>query len=32
MPDTTSADLGPRKVLARYQRAMLDKSADDLDA
>ncbi|MFR9793811.1 nuclear transport factor 2 family protein [Streptomyces sp. MB22_4] len=30
MPDTTSADLGPREVLARYQRAMLDKSADDL--
>ncbi|MEU6541646.1 nuclear transport factor 2 family protein [Streptomyces sp. NPDC047000] len=30
MPDTTSADLGPREVLARYQQAMLDKSADDL--
>lgn len=30
MPDTASADLGPREVLARYQRAMLDKSADDL--
>jgi ketosteroid isomerase-like protein len=30
MPDTTSANLGPREVLARYQRAMLDKSADDL--
>ncbi|MET8799543.1 nuclear transport factor 2 family protein [Nocardia sp. NPDC004568] len=30
MPDTTSADLGPREILARYQRAMLDKSADDL--
>ncbi|MEU8034116.1 hypothetical protein AB0C13_36915 [Streptomyces sp. NPDC049099] len=24
------ADLGPRKALARYRRAMLDKSADDL--
>ncbi|MFF1906936.1 nuclear transport factor 2 family protein [Kitasatospora sp. NPDC058218] len=30
MPDTTSAKPGPREVLARYQRAMLDKSADDL--
>ncbi|WP_326806535.1 nuclear transport factor 2 family protein [Streptomyces sp. NBC_01186] len=30
MPDTTSADPGPREVLARYQQAMLDKSADDL--
>ncbi|MFI1709317.1 nuclear transport factor 2 family protein [Streptomyces griseoruber] len=30
MPDTTSANLGPRDVLARYHRAMLDKSADDL--
>ncbi|MES4893374.1 nuclear transport factor 2 family protein [Streptomyces sp. NPDC096012] len=30
MPDTTSANLGPREVLARYQQAMLDKSADDL--
>ncbi|MFJ6214845.1 nuclear transport factor 2 family protein [Streptomyces sp. NPDC092296] len=30
MPDTTSASPGPREVLARYQRAMLDKSADDL--
>lgn len=30
MSDTTSANLGPREVLARYQRAMLDKSADDL--
>ncbi|MDQ0681224.1 putative Zn-dependent protease with MMP-like domain [Streptomyces achromogenes] len=30
MPDTTSADLGPREVLARYQQAMLDKCADDL--
>ncbi|MGC4998766.1 MULTISPECIES: nuclear transport factor 2 family protein [unclassified Streptomyces] len=30
MPDTTSADLSPRDVLARYHRAMLDKSADDL--
>ncbi|WP_405741356.1 nuclear transport factor 2 family protein [Streptomyces sp. NBC_01525] len=30
MPDTTSAHLGPHEVLARYQRAMLDKSADDL--
>ncbi|MFB7590173.1 nuclear transport factor 2 family protein [Streptomyces sp. NPDC056169] len=30
MPDTTSATPGPREVLARYQRAMLDKSADDL--
>jgi uncharacterized protein len=30
MPDTTSAVLGPREVLARYQRAMLDMSADDL--
>ncbi|GAA3485639.1 nuclear transport factor 2 family protein [Streptomyces yanii] len=30
MPDTTSADLGPRDVLARFHRAMLDKSADDL--
>ncbi|MEU2780190.1 hypothetical protein ABZ646_47280, partial [Streptomyces sp. NPDC007162] len=30
MPDPTSANLGPREVLARYQRAMLDKSADDL--
>ncbi|MEU9111376.1 nuclear transport factor 2 family protein [Streptomyces sp. NPDC048483] len=30
MPDTISANLGPREVLARYQRAMLDKSADDL--
>ncbi|MEF9887127.1 nuclear transport factor 2 family protein [Streptomyces sp. P9-A4] len=31
MPDdTTSANLGPREVLARFQRAMLDKSADDL--
>src|SRR5262245_59464302 len=25
-----SAGLGPREVLARYRRAMLDKSADDL--
>ena len=30
MPDTTSASPGPREILARYQRAMLDKSADDL--
>ncbi|KQX54704.1 MULTISPECIES: nuclear transport factor 2 family protein [unclassified Streptomyces] len=30
MPDTASDDLGPRAILARYQRAMLDKSADDL--
>ncbi|MEV7930113.1 nuclear transport factor 2 family protein [Kitasatospora sp. NPDC088779] len=30
MSDTTSAGPGPREVLARYQRAMLDKSADDL--
>ncbi|MFJ6134324.1 nuclear transport factor 2 family protein [Kitasatospora sp. NPDC092286] len=30
MPDTTSTSPGPREVLARYQRAMLDKSADDL--
>ena len=31
MPETTSAsNLGPREVLARYQRAMLDMSADDL--
>ncbi|MFF7073889.1 nuclear transport factor 2 family protein [Streptomyces pseudovenezuelae] len=30
MPDTASTDLKPREVLARYQRAMLDKSADDL--
>ncbi|WP_329416816.1 nuclear transport factor 2 family protein [Streptomyces sp. NBC_00704] len=30
MPETTSANLGPREVLARYQQAMLDKSADDL--
>ncbi|MER8104930.1 nuclear transport factor 2 family protein [Kitasatospora sp. NPDC094016] len=30
MPDTTPASPGPREVLARYQRAMLDKSADDL--
>ncbi|MEB8336010.1 nuclear transport factor 2 family protein [Streptomyces endophyticus] len=30
MSDTTSADLGPRDVLARFHRAMLDKSADDL--
>lgn len=30
MSDTVSASLGPREVLARYQRAMLDKSADDL--
>ncbi|MFJ2721633.1 nuclear transport factor 2 family protein [Streptomyces sp. NPDC087437] len=30
MPNTTSANLSPRDVLARYHRAMLDKSADDL--
>jgi ketosteroid isomerase-like protein len=30
MSDTTSAHPGAREVLARYQRAMLDKSADDL--
>ncbi|MEV7778084.1 nuclear transport factor 2 family protein [Kitasatospora sp. NPDC088351] len=30
MPDTTSTSPGPREILARYQRAMLDKSADDL--
>lgn len=30
MPDTASPDLGPRDVLARYHRAMLDTSADDL--
>ncbi|MCX5265680.1 nuclear transport factor 2 family protein [Streptomyces sp. NBC_00199] len=32
MPDTTSTstNLSPREVLARYQQAMLDKSADDL--
>ncbi|MGV9248965.1 nuclear transport factor 2 family protein [Streptomyces sp. NPDC003710] len=30
MPDTISGNLGPREVLARYQQAMLDKSADDL--
>ncbi|MCX4550245.1 nuclear transport factor 2 family protein [Streptomyces sp. NBC_01500] len=30
MTDTTSAAPGPREVLARYHRAMLDKSADDL--
>ncbi|OPF75596.1 hypothetical protein VT50_0224555 [Streptomyces antioxidans] len=30
MPDTTSSPLGPRELLARFQRAMLDKSADDL--
>ncbi|MFI7008604.1 nuclear transport factor 2 family protein [Streptomyces sp. NPDC050145] len=30
MPHTSSAGLGPREVLARYHRAMLDKSADDL--
>ncbi|MGW3494751.1 nuclear transport factor 2 family protein [Streptomyces sp. NPDC001020] len=30
MPDMTSGNLGPREVLARYQRAVLDKSADDL--
>ncbi|MFB6872965.1 nuclear transport factor 2 family protein [Streptomyces sp. NPDC056323] len=30
MPDTTSAHLGRREVLARFQQAMLDKSADDL--
>jgi uncharacterized protein len=30
MPDTASTDLSPRAVLARYHRAMLDKSADDL--
>ncbi|MGP3922345.1 hypothetical protein [Streptomyces sp. 8N616] len=30
MPDTNSADLSPRDVLARYHRAMLDKSADNL--
>lgn len=32
MPDTTSASLGPREASTRYQRAMLDKTADDLDA
>jgi uncharacterized protein len=30
MRDATAAHLGPREVLARYQQAMLDKSADDL--
>ncbi|MDX3457719.1 nuclear transport factor 2 family protein [Streptomyces sp. ME02-8801-2C] len=32
MPDVPSSEpnLGPRDVLARYQRAMLDGSADDL--
>ncbi|MGW2340010.1 nuclear transport factor 2 family protein [Streptomyces sp. NPDC001661] len=30
MTDSPSADLGPREILARYHRAMLDKSADDL--
>jgi ketosteroid isomerase-like protein len=31
VPDTTtSADLGPQDVLARFHRAILDKSADDL--
>ncbi|MGW0683871.1 nuclear transport factor 2 family protein [Streptomyces sp. NPDC002754] len=30
MSDTASADPGPRDVLARFHRAMLDKSADDL--
>ncbi|MFD8544033.1 nuclear transport factor 2 family protein [Streptomyces sp. NPDC059649] len=32
MPDTPSDGLGPRDVLARYHRAILDKSADDLAA
>ncbi|MEU5538862.1 nuclear transport factor 2 family protein [Streptomyces sp. NPDC020362] len=30
MPDTTSASLSTRGVLACYHRAILDKSADDL--
>ncbi|MFI9255434.1 nuclear transport factor 2 family protein [Streptomyces sp. NPDC053069] len=32
MSTTSPADLGPREALARYRRAMLDKSADDLAA
>ncbi len=28
----SATDLGPREVLARYRRAMLDKNADDLAA
>ncbi|MFF4213917.1 nuclear transport factor 2 family protein [Streptomyces sp. NPDC001796] len=30
MPTTAPTGLGPRDVLARYRRAVLDKSADDL--
>ncbi|MEV6741856.1 nuclear transport factor 2 family protein [Streptomyces sp. NPDC051104] len=30
MPPAAPAALGPRDVLARYRRAMVDKSADDL--